>query len=150
MSKSVLSIIFHAIYGAVPIKLTHFSCDDCENTCTLSCYHIQIGSMTHLLLLRVRSWNNGMRCMSFYILSNVNFIKKNIYTTGVSTSCCELKLTAVACTRLTFQMPPLQMKSIQLTIFCSQRVFVWISFRWSLSIRSPKWQVDSLKKGKRY
>ena len=30
--KSILSIIFHAIYGAVCIQFTHFSYDDCENT----------------------------------------------------------------------------------------------------------------------
>ena len=30
--------------------------------CTLSYYHHQIGSMNHLLLFRVRSWNNDMRC----------------------------------------------------------------------------------------
>ena len=35
---------------------------------TLSYYHHQIGSMIHLSLYRVRSWNNGMCCMSFYIL----------------------------------------------------------------------------------
>ena len=34
--KSILSIIFHAIYGAVRIELTHFSYDDFENMCTLS------------------------------------------------------------------------------------------------------------------
>ena len=56
------------LYGAVRIQLTHFSYDDCENTCTLSYYHRQIGSMTHLPLFRVRSWKNGMFCMSFYIL----------------------------------------------------------------------------------
>ena len=65
--KSILSIIFHAIYRVVCIQLTHFSYDDCENKWTLS-YHHQIGSMTQLTLFRVRSWNNGMRCMSFYIL----------------------------------------------------------------------------------
>ena len=52
--NSILSIIVHAIYGAVRIQLTHFSSDDCENTCILS-YHHQIGSMTHLPLLRLRS-----------------------------------------------------------------------------------------------
>ena len=31
--KSNLPIIFHVIYGAVCIQPTHFSCDDCENTC---------------------------------------------------------------------------------------------------------------------
>ena len=30
-------------------------------------YH-QIGGMNYYPLFRVRSWNNGMRCMSFYIL----------------------------------------------------------------------------------
>ena len=63
-----LEAIFHALYGAVCIQLTHVSCDDCENMCTLSHHHYQIGSMTHLPLFRVRSWNNGIHCMSFYIL----------------------------------------------------------------------------------
>ena len=31
------------------------------------CHH-QIGSMNYYPMFRVRSWNNGMRCMSFYIL----------------------------------------------------------------------------------
>ena len=66
--KSILSIIFHAIYGAVRIQLAHFSCDGCEDTCTLSYYHHRIGSMAHLPLFKVKSWNNGMRWMSFYIL----------------------------------------------------------------------------------
>ena len=66
--KSILSIIFHAIYGAVRIKLAHFSCDDCEDTCTLSYCHHRIGSMAHLPLFKVKSWNIGMRCMSFCIL----------------------------------------------------------------------------------
>ena len=35
---------------------------------TLSYYHHQIGSMNYYPLFRARSWNNGMRCMSFYIL----------------------------------------------------------------------------------
>ena len=34
----------------------------------LSYYHHQIGSMNYHPLFRVRSWNNGMRCMSLYIL----------------------------------------------------------------------------------
>ena len=33
--KSIHSVIFHAIYGAVCIQLTHLSYDDCENTNTL-------------------------------------------------------------------------------------------------------------------
>ena len=70
--RSDLSIIFHAKYGAVCIQLTHFSYYECENTCTRSYYHHQIRSMTHLQLFRVRSWNNGMCCMSFYILLKSN------------------------------------------------------------------------------
>ena len=35
---------------------------------TLSYYQHQIGSMNNYPLFRVRSWNNGMRCMSFDIL----------------------------------------------------------------------------------
>ena len=50
------------------IQLTHLSYDDCENACTLSNYHQQIRNMTRLSLFRVRSWNNGMRWMTFYIL----------------------------------------------------------------------------------
>ena len=39
-----------------------------EWICILSYYHHQIGSMNYYPLFRVRSWNNGVRCMSFYIL----------------------------------------------------------------------------------
>ena len=35
---------------------------------TLSYYHHRIGSMNYYPLFRVRSWNNGVRCMSFCIL----------------------------------------------------------------------------------
>ena len=66
--KSVLLIIFHIIYAAVCIQLSHLSYGYCENMCTLSYYHHQIGSMTRLRLFRASSWNNGMLCMSFYIL----------------------------------------------------------------------------------
>ena len=38
-----------------------------ERIYTLSCYHYQIGSMNYYPLFRVKSWNNGMRCMSLYI-----------------------------------------------------------------------------------
>ena len=37
-------------------------------------YHHQIGSMNYYPLFRVRSWNNGVRCMSFYILSHILYI----------------------------------------------------------------------------
>ena len=39
-----------------------------ERIYTSSYYHHQIGSMNYYPLFRVRSWNNGMCCMSLYIL----------------------------------------------------------------------------------
>ena len=62
---SQLSIIQYA--GLCVFQFTHFSCDDWGNICTLFYYHHQIGSMNYYLLFRVRSWNNGVRCMSLYI-----------------------------------------------------------------------------------
>ena len=64
--NSIILVICHAIYGAVYIQLTHSSYDECEIICTLSYYHHQIGSMTHLPLFRVSLWNNGMCCIFFY------------------------------------------------------------------------------------
>ena len=78
--KTILSIIFHAIYGAVRIQLTHFSYDDCENMCTLSCHHHQYGSMTFLPLFRTGSWFSGVLCMPFYILM--------IYAPDYISKCC--------------------------------------------------------------
>ena len=49
-------------------RFTNFLCDDWENIYTLSYYHHQIVSINYNPLFRVRSWNNGMSCMSFYIL----------------------------------------------------------------------------------
>ena len=43
-------------------------CDDWENKYTLSYHHHEIGSMNYYPFFRVRSWNNGLRCMSFYVL----------------------------------------------------------------------------------
>ena len=66
--KHILSVIHYTICGAVCFQFTHFLRDDWENIHTLSHYHNQTGSMNYYPLFRVRSWNNGMRCMSFYIL----------------------------------------------------------------------------------
>ena len=41
---------------------------DWENMYTLCYYQHQIGSMNYYPLFRVRSWSNGMRCMSVYIV----------------------------------------------------------------------------------
>ena len=40
-----------------------------ERIYTLSYWHHQIGNMNYYPLFRVRSWNNGMRCVSLYILT---------------------------------------------------------------------------------
>ena len=42
----------------------------------MSYYHHQIGSMNYSPLFSVRSWNNGMCCMSLYILINHNFSQR--------------------------------------------------------------------------
>ena len=68
--KHVLTVIHYTIYGAVCFQFTHFSCDDWDNIYTLSYYHHQTGSMIYYPLFNVRSWNNGVRYMSFYILLN--------------------------------------------------------------------------------
>ena len=49
-----------------------------ERIYTLSYFHHQIGSMNYYPLSRVRPWNNGVRCMSSYILmtsSNRNIFR---------------------------------------------------------------------------
>ena len=67
--KHILSVIHYTICEAVRFQFTHLSCDDWENVYTLSSYyHHKIGSMNHYPLFRVRSWNNGMHCMSLYML----------------------------------------------------------------------------------
>ena len=62
---SQLSIIQYMGLGvfSLPMSLVMI-----ERIYTLSYYHHQIGSMNYYPLFRVRSWNNGMRCMSLYIL----------------------------------------------------------------------------------
>ena len=64
--KLIFPIIHYTIYGlcvfSLPISLVMI-----ERIYTLSYYHHQIGSMNYYPLFRVRSWNNGMGCMSLYI-----------------------------------------------------------------------------------
>ena len=67
----ILSVINCTICGAVCFQFIYFSCDGWEKIYTLSYYHHQIGSMNYYPLFRVRSWNNGVRCMSFYIINNM-------------------------------------------------------------------------------
>ena len=74
--KHILSVIHYTICGAVCFQFTHFPCDDWENIYTLSYYHHQIGYMNYCPLFRVTSWNNGMRCMYFYVLVNKANVQK--------------------------------------------------------------------------
>ena len=81
---SVLNILFYQqpiSICTIKTACIHFNCMYCkfprindsgflipwENIYTLS-YHHQIGSMNYYPLFRVRSWNSGVSCMSFYIL----------------------------------------------------------------------------------
>ena len=66
--KHILYVIHYTICGAICFQFTHFCCNDWDNIYTLSYYHHQIGSMNYYPLFRARSWNNGVHCMSFYIL----------------------------------------------------------------------------------
>ena len=65
---SILSSIFHAKYGSVWSLLIALLMN-VLNTCTLSYYHFQIGSMIQWPLFRVWSWN----CMTWYVLMIVIF-----------------------------------------------------------------------------
>ena len=76
--KLILSVIHYTICGAVCFQFTNFPCDDWENIYTLSYYHHQIGSMNYNPLFRVRSWNNGVRCMSFYILTIIQTLRHHV------------------------------------------------------------------------
>ena len=62
----ILSVIHYKTRGTVCFQLTHFPCDDWDNIYTLSYYHHRIGSMNYYPLFRVRSWNNGVRCLYSY------------------------------------------------------------------------------------
>ena len=78
--SAIHSTINYTICGTVCFQFTHTPRDDWENIWTLSYYHHQIGSMNYYPLFKVRSWNNCMRCMSFYILAFPNwFCRMKIY-----------------------------------------------------------------------
>ena len=85
--KHILSVIHYTICGAVCFQFSHFPCDDWENIYTLSYYHHQIGCMNYYPLFRVRSWNNGVRCMSFYILIAYCLISVKPLPEQLMTSC---------------------------------------------------------------
>ena len=69
-NKHILSVIhlynmWGCMFSAYPFPLWWMI----EYIYTLSYYHHQIGSANYYPLFRVRSWSNGVRCMSCYILT---------------------------------------------------------------------------------
>ena len=82
----ILPVIHYRMYGAVfsvyPFPLWWL------RKYILSYYHHQIGSMNYHPLFRVRSWNNGMRCMSLYILIEYRMNVKYIFFFFVKTRPC--------------------------------------------------------------
>ena len=69
--KHIPSAIHYTICGAVCFQFIYFLCDDWDNLYTLSYYRHEIGSINYYPLFRVRSWNNGMRCMfSTFLLTS--------------------------------------------------------------------------------
>ena len=72
------SVIYYTIYGAVCFQFTNSPCDDWENIHFVLSSSSNRNYMNYYPLFRVRSWNNGMRCMSLYILmtsSNGNIFR---------------------------------------------------------------------------
>ena len=72
--KSILSIIFHAIYGAVYKQLTHFAYNDCENMCILSYYHhhqSKVWPICHYLWLGHETKICGVCISTFLFLHNM-------------------------------------------------------------------------------
>ena len=61
---------------------------------TLSWYHHQSGSMNYHPLFRARSWNNGMCCMSLYILITLISCFKVVIIWSICIS--EIKVTSTA------------------------------------------------------
>ena len=83
--KHILSVIHHTICGAECWQhaAPHIVWWITEiYIYVLSYYHHQIGSMKYFPLFRFRSWNNGMRCMSFYILV-MSFVKWRPFCSGL-------------------------------------------------------------------
>ena len=66
---SHLSIVQYMGLGvsSLPISLVMI-----ERTYTLSYHHHQLGNINYYPLFRVRSWNNGVRCVSLSILMVIN------------------------------------------------------------------------------
>ena len=78
--RHILSVIHDTIRGTVLFQFTHFPCDDWDYIYTLSYYHHQIESMNYYPLFRIRSWTNGVHCMSICILIDKLHLKSVLQT----------------------------------------------------------------------
>ena len=76
----------------------------------VSYYLHQIGGMNYYPLFRVSSWNNGMRCMSFYILSNYVIEFEGLYVSFKQNPSCE-HVSKIHVLSFVFFCPMLQRKS---------------------------------------
>ena len=70
----VIHIYIHSIYGGCMFSVYPIPSWWLREYIALSYYH-QIGSMNYYPLIRVRSWNNGMRRMSLYILLYISSLR---------------------------------------------------------------------------
>ena len=68
--KHIFSVIHYVVYGLCVFSLPIFLLL-IEKIYNLS-YRHQIGSMNYYPSFWIRSWNNGMRCMSLYILMHLS------------------------------------------------------------------------------
>ena len=74
--RHINSVIHYTIYETVCFQFTHFLCGDWEN---IQFVLLSSSNRKYELypLFRVRSWNNGMCCMSLYILTCVGSMDVN-------------------------------------------------------------------------
>ena len=131
--KQIHCKMSYTICGAVCFQFTHFCCDDWENIYTLSYYHHQILSMKYYPLFRVSSWNNGVRCMSFYILMRFNqYLYQRLFSNTSLTHWGQDIMAAIL--QPTFSNTFSWMKMME---FVSK--FHWNKFPWSQLIISHHW-----------
>ena len=97
--KSILSIIFHAIYVAVQIQLSHFSYDDCENMCTLFIFIIKskVWPICHYLGLGYETMICTV-CLFVFLLNTCKSIVQSILFFGENLS--PVKIMFISCSFL--------------------------------------------------
>ena len=96
--------------------------------CTLSCCHNQIGTMNHQLWFRVRSRNNGTRCMSCYTV----YPKKYAHGFCFAVLCCGYTLTdfpiSIRLTSLALWQSNDCPSASKATLMNMDKYFMWIHY----------------------